>query len=160
MNVTVEIEEVEPEFRPVKVTVTVLLTSKEELQGLANEDGKVIHAIVYSVTDHAKGMMLERIRDVAQPPVDSMDPMDPSLIRDRGRSRIGPRVPRAERIKAFNRRVKNREQVAVDKTGTAPSPVVFTESEKYAQHMRNKFPNHGDGGYGEVFKDAEFCPIA
>jgi hypothetical protein len=67
MNTTITIEEVEPEFKPVKVTVTVLLTSKEELQDLANEEGKVIHGIVYGITDRAKGMILERIRDASNP---------------------------------------------------------------------------------------------
>jgi hypothetical protein len=170
MNTTITIEEVEPEFKPVKVTVTVLLTSKEELQDLANEEGKVIHGIVYGITDRAKGMILERIRDAANPPVvlaeekdlgfhlggRAVPDKDVLVVKTMGSRRIRPK---SERIRAFNRRVKSREQVVVDRAGAAPSPV-WTDDEISAQIMRNKFPNHGDGGYGEVFKEAEFCPIA
>lgn len=90
MHITTEIEEVEPAFKPMKVTVTVLLTSKEELQGLANEDGKAVHAIVYSVTDRAKDVMLKRIRDVAQPPVVLAEEKDALGVKTMGSQMIGP----------------------------------------------------------------------
>lgn len=69
MHITINAEVVEVKFDPVEMTIKVLITSKKDLEDLANEEGKAVHAVVYAMTDHAKGMVLERIRDATNPVV-------------------------------------------------------------------------------------------